>query len=304
MSSLSYLSENSIVEIFSSLSIVELSICSLVSKNFHIYTTNSIIWKSLCLTLWKNKSYIQNIDNDDVQSWKYIYYSSIIDSKRSFIKYNELTKSIFNFRFKKDAGDDWLTNCKWHNGKKASEVIFLNNGSMKTLSSQNELDIHDIELIINRDNNNIDLISEPAIWESNINLSNIKLEWSLEWKKTRRKRYSLLNNYLTKLNKLNQIISKSNNYNLISNEEIEKFETTCGDTIIMKVNGIPVPSYVITRSPTSNWGFLLESCWVLYSSFELPQKGKEKLLEDDYLSISVDDQWLEVQEYNKKILQV
>jgi len=43
-----------------------------------------------------------------------------------------------------------------------------------------------------------------------------------------------------------------------------------GSYIRFSVGGRDVPTYCVRRSPTGNWGFLAESCWGVYTSFEMP----------------------------------
>lgn len=45
-----------------------------------------------------------------------------------------------------------------------------------------------------------------------------------------------------------------------------------GSYIRFSVAGRDVPTYCVRRSPTKNWGFIMESCWGVYASFELPQR--------------------------------
>ncbi|KAL7463896.1 hypothetical protein ACHAXS_004249 [Conticribra weissflogii] len=42
-----------------------------------------------------------------------------------------------------------------------------------------------------------------------------------------------------------------------------------GAYIRVSVGGRDVPTYVIRRSPNGNWGFIMESCWGVYATFEL-----------------------------------
>jgi hypothetical protein len=53
----------------------------------------------------------------------------------------------------------------------------------------------------------------------------------------------------------------------------------------VQVNEVSVPTYVISRSPIGNWGFMLENCWAIYFSWEIPVKGKCLDLEDDALKV-------------------
>jgi len=45
-----------------------------------------------------------------------------------------------------------------------------------------------------------------------------------------------------------------------------------GSYLRISVGGREVPTYSVRRSPTGNWGFIMESCWGLFASFELPVK--------------------------------
>ena len=45
-----------------------------------------------------------------------------------------------------------------------------------------------------------------------------------------------------------------------------------GSYLRLRVGGRDVPTYVVRRSPTNNWGFIMESCWGLYASFPLPPR--------------------------------
>uniref|UniRef100_A0A6U1QAQ3 Uncharacterized protein n=1 Tax=Cyclophora tenuis TaxID=216820 RepID=A0A6U1QAQ3_CYCTE len=47
-----------------------------------------------------------------------------------------------------------------------------------------------------------------------------------------------------------------------------------GSYIRFTVGGRDVPTYVVRRSPTQNWGFIAESCWGVYTSFRMPLRAK------------------------------
>lgn len=57
-----------------------------------------------------------------------------------------------------------------------------------------------------------------------------------------------------------------------------------------------MPTYIVSRH-ASNWGFLLESCWTVYTSWEMPPRDGpdcDRSLLDDELTVTMDDQWEEV----------
>lgn len=49
-----------------------------------------------------------------------------------------------------------------------------------------------------------------------------------------------------------------------------------GSYIRFTVGGRDVPTYVVRRSPTQNWGFIAESCWGVYTSFRMPLRNNNK----------------------------
>eukprot|EP00475_Leptophrys_vorax_P028254 TRINITY_DN4080_c0_g1_i3.p1 TRINITY_DN4080_c0_g1~~TRINITY_DN4080_c0_g1_i3.p1 ORF type:complete len:356 (+),score=97.55 TRINITY_DN4080_c0_g1_i3:1562-2629(+) len=63
------------------------------------------------------------------------------------------------------------------------------------------------------------------------------------------------------------------------------------------------PAYIVSRHPV-NWGFIMQSCWVVLTSFEMPPPGSDPLLEDDNLDITVENQWFEASRYNANLEQV
>lgn len=72
-----------------------------------------------------------------------------------------------------------------------------------------------------------------------------------------------------------------------------------GSLIRASVNGLDVPTYVVSRSPTGNWGFVLDSCWAQYTSFKMPARGECPELEREVLT--VDQQWEEAMRFNMGI---
>mmetsp|Transcript_41706 Transcript_41706/g.65110 ORF Transcript_41706/g.65110 Transcript_41706/m.65110 type:complete len:192 (+) Transcript_41706:705-1280(+) len=68
-------------------------------------------------------------------------------------------------------------------------------------------------------------------------------------------------------------------------------------SVRVTVSGSDVPSYVISRHPVNN-GFLMQSCWVLLTSFKMPKQGGDPLIEDEALQVRYEDQSAEALQYN------
>lgn len=62
-----------------------------------------------------------------------------------------------------------------------------------------------------------------------------------------------------------------------------------GSYIRLNVAGRDLPTYVVQRSPNGNWGFLLENCWGIFASFELPPKRNPDILLDDLFAVMTRD---------------
>ena len=58
-----------------------------------------------------------------------------------------------------------------------------------------------------------------------------------------------------------------------------------------------VPTLKVARHPVHK-GFMMESCWALYTAFPMPAPGQG--LDDDDVSVSVEDQVDEVDEWNRR----
>ncbi|OLQ05722.1 hypothetical protein AK812_SmicGene11057 [Symbiodinium microadriaticum] len=56
------------------------------------------------------------------------------------------------------------------------------------------------------------------------------------------------------------------------------------------------PTLVVRRAPL-NWGFVLESCWALYTSFPLPKRGENRDLEDESM-VTGEMQEEDIEHYN------
>mmetsp|Transcript_8648 Transcript_8648/g.19003 ORF Transcript_8648/g.19003 Transcript_8648/m.19003 type:complete len:179 (+) Transcript_8648:195-731(+) len=81
-------------------------------------------------------------------------------------------------------------------------------------------------------------------------------------------------------------------------EPMDSERRPSGSYIRISFNGRDVPTYHVRRDPLNKWGFIMENCWGLFASFDLPEKGTEPLLEDSYMRLSKENQKLESLFYN------
>ena len=73
--------------------------------------------------------------------------------------------------------------------------------------------------------------------------------------------------------------------------------TPC-DRVRANVDGQDVPTYLVSRHPRHR-GFLMQSCWALYTAFPMPRPGEDPLLDDDALEVGFETQAREALAYNR-----
>lgn len=341
-----------VVNSLSYLSVKEVLLLSRVSKLWYTISKADIIWLPLVDKLWSDKVYIPEFSKSLLKvSAKLAYYSSLMDSKRTFITCKELTNKVWSFRFKEEAGDDWLDLCPWSHGFKASEIMFHPNSMLERLiypiieGYTFHTSTQDIELTWK-----LDMKSK-----SPRRLKNVKSFYSmlekcgfdvtnndddddegrmLKFKSTntddgsstishtaKKSRSDHSDNSFNHNDSNTELPLSSPSYSLSSSPSSyssSSFDESTipissnfslphdtfnpyGDLLVLSVNGIQVPKYHLSRSPTGNWGFIFESCWAVYTSFPLPKKGECLLLEDENLNMTVNKQYLEVKSYNEQM---
>ena len=128
-----------------------------------------------------------------------------------------------------------------------------------------------------------------------------RLRWELVWKRGHKeKKIKLLQEYCNISNFIDESSnSNSNNNNnvlslcklksfksVVSSATISILAANTGNNVRIYINDIPAPSYYIWRTPS--FGIILESCWVLYTSFKLPLKGECYYLENLLWTIETD----------------
>jgi hypothetical protein len=170
-------------------------------------------------------------------------------------------KTIWSFRFKESAGQSWTRFDPWHNHTgQARRMVFLPDGRVAQVVDDPNLlgitDHHDAPLRLcqpftdaddNAGNEDMDDDDEDGYVEDNAP-SGLDIRWRL----------------------VTQPID-------LPPRGINQSESAGDDGIAyirLTVAGRDVPTYIVHRSPTGNWGFLMENCWGVFASFPLPCKAK------------------------------
>jgi len=218
--------------ILSHLTPAELGKCALMSSTWHEAANSSYVWQLMCDQLWQDKVYVPEEFRTAKSSGnpKRAYIQSLNDSKRRYIKEDELCQFVWNFRFKEAAGDHWLHNDPWWKESRPARVRFFPDGRATSLDDwpipQDDGTGHVVE-----------------------------------------RRWKFIKSAAGKQGPLGSFL------------QINTF-----------------PPLIVSRY--KNWGFLLQSCWVFYTSFPMPQRGACIDLEDSALDITTETMKQEAMRYN------
>eukprot|EP00571_Detonula_confervacea_P002409 CAMPEP_0172315304 /NCGR_PEP_ID=MMETSP1058-20130122/24787_1 /TAXON_ID=83371 /ORGANISM="Detonula confervacea, Strain CCMP 353" /LENGTH=409 /DNA_ID=CAMNT_0013029359 /DNA_START=44 /DNA_END=1273 /DNA_ORIENTATION=- len=216
---------------------------------------NSAGWPDHCTSLWSRKANVcstarellaesNKIDSQECSKPTYAameaYKISVTDAaKRKVINFEEICFDAspdeegitWSFRFKESAGRDWTSWDPWWNRQDARKLVFLRDGTIMQVFPKG--------LDSTSKNHNgtrlYDVFSERTVRRDGTEVPAPKIE--MKWR--------------------------------FVNRPLDLPESPEGAYVRITVGGRDVPTYVVRRSPNGNWGFILESCWGVYASFEL-----------------------------------
>ena len=244
-----------------------------VNKEFNtMVQDNEAGWDTLCRSKWNNKCHISTqaikeyttsccitTTSNRRSNNKYVSYKLALQDaqERDDITLEELCYNvelnegtIWSFRFKEAAGTEWTSADPWHKGQLCRKFVFLPNGTMK-------------EAVLHKE--------QPSLEQEEDSLLAVDLE-------QRCCSRSLVRNSNNNAGQQYQLVDLpvlmtwrfiSHPMDLLKRKEV-------GSYIRISIDGQDVPTYAISRSRSlDNWGFMMESCWGLWASFELPPKQQK-----------------------------
>ena len=222
--------------------------------------TNQAGWENLCQDLWSRKVHVLPEARNN-PSCKEAYRQSVNDALvRQHVTMKELVYdpdtnqgTVWSFRFKESAGLDWTNLDPWYSGGPCRQFVFLADGTVR-------------EFYKGR-------LRRPSFGPA-----------STEGEGTETGTHNRNNN-----NDEQNTISL---YWRFTHRPMDLPERPLGSYVRLTVAGREVPTYVVHRSPTNNWGFVMESCWGLYASFPLPPRRlrPRALSPDTWLRGEIDEQ--------------
>ncbi|KAL9179513.1 hypothetical protein ACHAXT_008803 [Thalassiosira profunda] len=209
-------------------------------------------WKERCTALWSTKANVcsaaralleeetktksaQDVSSDAKCAAMEAYKLSVADAaRRTEVSFEEMcfdasddatntAGAVWSFRFKESAGRDWTSWDPWWRGNKARKLVFLKDGTVRQVHPQG---LESSAVTINGARL-YDVFSERTVERDGRDVPAPRIEMS--WR----------------------FVAKP--LDLPARPE--------GAYVRITVGGRDVPTYVVRRSPTGNWGFVLESCW-------------------------------------------
>jgi len=253
---------------------------------------NEAGWKNLCEKLWSTKVHVAECsllafqkNAVDGTAMMKAFKKSIQDAQRRHwltqkeLCYDPETQSgtIWSFRFKESAGSDWTLMDPWYNGLPCRKMVFLPDGSIKQYVPGNSA------LALSR----FGATQHAAQEAAEVAAAGFNHEMPREGA-----RQPPMDQWRHRLGNDNDDNNNNNNlrraavdgedhlvvdppmtmtWRLIT-RPMDFPSRHVGSYVRITVGGRDVPTYVCRRSPSGNWGFVMESCWGLFASFELPNR--------------------------------
>lgn len=283
----SSLPDDLICKLFSFLdapSLMQVRKCNRHLRN--LASRNEAGWEHLCQALWATKIHVPAVPTTGVPPYHYLnaYHGSIREAQeRQHLTLEELCYdpeqrkgTIWSFRFKESAGTDWTAADPWHGGQSCRKMVFLKDGSVwlyvpapsassdsggasstpsgvsshstsDTKSSDSESSLPEL---ISPSFGNLVVAPQPPP-DANEDDNNPQRQpgrlaappTSMSWR--------------------------------LLTRPMDLPTRPVGSYVRFSVGGREVPTYSVRRSPTGNWGFVMESCWGVYASFEMPPKRQQ-----------------------------
>lgn len=138
---------------------------------------------------------------------------------------------VWSFRFKESAGHDWTSWDPWWNGQDARKLVFLRDGTV--LQGHPKGYGHSVATLNGTEL--YDVFSERNVQRDDAEVPTPRIE--MKWR--------------------------------FVNHSLDLPPRPNGAYVRITVGGRDVPTYVVRRSHNGNWGFILESCWGIYASYEM-----------------------------------
>ena len=246
-----------------------------VSRKYReMCSRNEAGWDQLCRNLWDTKIHVSEealklSSSSITPSGRYTmiqaYKKSMQDARdRQSVTVKELCYdpvrkqgTVWSFRFKESAGSEWTLVDPWYNGEPCRQMVFLRDGTVKQFCPDSST------------------LSAPRFGTSlpttRIAMHGHPQHYAPVLEDNRPQNENHANGPLPREN--NQVVDPpvTMAWRFVA-RPMDMPDRPMGSYIRITVGGQDVPTYAVRRSPTGNWGFVMESCWGLFASFNLPTR--------------------------------
>eukprot|EP01083_Nonionella_stella_P107057 309625_1 len=302
------LSCDPISNIFSFLTFGDLSSNSIVSTEWYQHIIpNHGLWISLCQSFWCDKyvplQYRQLVGQTKLSqhdrmvkptnklplecSARKAFRLAYMDRKRTTLTVDELVAFKWYFRFKKEAGETWMNIDPFWNFNDAQDPD----------TDEKEWD-HTDDIMHYKPSDLVGILTEDEIEE--YKLKQLKYEKAVY---ESRQSQTPLSEHEKRLSQCMRIVFSrdgtmewQHNKRMADIVNTQEFEWRFGGSFYKEKlfgDSVQVNSYpkkYVSRHPT-NWGFVMQSWWVIYTSFPMPMIGSkdDKLMQHNACNTSIDD---------------
>jgi hypothetical protein len=256
--------------VFSFLNVDSLNTARSVSKRFHtLASRDEAGWLSICESVWNRKAHVcwRAAHQKQIVGSMVAYRESCHDGRNRHeitpieLCFDPLTGrgTVWYFRFKESAGSAWTSLDPWYSGLQARKMVFLRDGTIWDLLPSATLEkLGGDEDQPHKPGSSFRLI--PAFFDTlaahardpaQNHHQNVTIppRDGMKW------RFIL--------------------------QPMDQPVRPRGAFVRINVRGRDVPTYIVQRSPTQNWGFVMENCWGVFASFPLPlRQSSERHVRD------------------------
>uniref|UniRef100_A0A7S3L1B9 F-box domain-containing protein n=1 Tax=Amphora coffeiformis TaxID=265554 RepID=A0A7S3L1B9_9STRA len=218
---------------------------------------NEAGWERLCEHTWARKIHVcptaLALREDRLSAYRMSFGDA---TSRNYMHLQELlydpdtqTGTVWYFRFKESAGADWTQLDPWWQGRPARQLVFLPDGTCQQYNPETK-QVGSVQFgnaVADDDGNDGDGQGRNAAAVHN--------QQNEEGGEAA----------------VQPTVTAPMNWRLLT-RPMDLPTRHLGSYVRITVGGRDVPTYAVRRSPTGNWGFLMESCWGLFASFPLPAR--------------------------------
>jgi len=233
-----------------------------VCRRWRGIASSAALWDVHCARVWQGKVEVPEACKSLRASGypRSALAASVRDSRRTVLTAEELTGVVWCFRFKADAGEDWQLIDPYWLGRPARRMVFAPDGRLLRSGDYFASQGQPLDPADKEDTEFMEDFAFPD------------LRW--EFRPDAKMRKSMRSG------------------------DLHPGPLQSGSRLSVLVNGRRVPLLHISRHPV-NWGFIMESCWTLYTKFDMGlRRNPDPWLEDENRPINIITQDREALVYN------